>query len=101
MVLPERFTKERSVLDFPCTYENASTAKEDVNDAGETIRFEMIDYLRGRRMRMRDYFNKIDADNDNMIDTRELIAALRHDGMAIGRFHAYVYYISDYWILVW
>lgn len=87
-LLPERFTKETSVLDLPCTYHDAKKSKESVADGAEAIRLEMINFLSARGLSLRDYFEKIDSDSNNAIDTRELVASLRHDGLGIGRYNA-------------
>eukprot|EP00750_Incisomonas_marina_P031968 INCI864.1.p1 GENE.INCI864.1~~INCI864.1.p1 ORF type:complete len:390 (-),score=55.31 INCI864.1:88-1257(-) len=87
LLLPSGFTKERSVLDFPCTIQNVAK-KESLEEAAEAIRIEMIQHLRQKRISMRDYFDGIDADGSGSVDIEELVASLRHDNMGIGRYFA-------------
>jgi hypothetical protein len=87
MLIPDGFTKEKSVLDFPCTIENVAK-KESLEDAAEEIRLEMIQHLRTKRISMREYFAGIDTDGSGSVDMAELLASLRHDNMGIGRYHA-------------
>ena len=87
LLIPDGFTKEKSVLDFPCTIENVAK-KETLEEAAEEIRLEMIQHLRTKRISMRDYFTGIDKDGSGSVDIAELLASLRHDNMGIGRYHA-------------
>lgn len=88
VLIPDGFTKERSVLDFPCTMENMTKKNETLEEAAEEIRLEMIQHLRTKRLSMRDYFTGIDEDGSGSVDIAELLASLRHDNMGIGRYHA-------------
>lgn len=87
-LLPDGFTKERSVLDFPCTFSNATTKHESMEEAAEQIRLEMIRHLRLKHLSMRDYFVEMDRDDSGTVDVNELIASLRHENLGIGRYHA-------------
>jgi hypothetical protein len=88
-LIPEGFTRERGVLDYPTTIENVAVAKkETLEEAAEEIRVEMIRHLRAKRLGLRDYFDRIDANGSGTLDSAELVAFLRHDNLGIGRYHA-------------
>ena len=88
-LIPEGFTRERGVLDYPTTVENVAVAKkETLEEAAEEIRAEMIRHLRAKRLGLRDYFDRIDANGSGTLDSAELVAFLRHDNLGIGRYHA-------------